>query len=215
MRGREGAWGGGAGRGGGPGGMRRNADLVLRGARCALVPYRAEHVAAYHAWMESAELRAATASERLTRAEEEAMQREWAADEGKATFIILDPARPDTPGTGRHGGAMAGDVNFFLNDRDDPRAAEVEVMVAEPASRRKGIAREALEMFLAWGRVELGLTRFVAKIGLDNAPSRALFAALGFGVKEVCEAFEEVHMELLCGEPPPAPLPYVTESYDG
>ena len=195
--------------------MRRNGDLVLRGAQCALVPYRAEHVEAYHAWMESAELREATASERLTRAEEEAMQREWAADEGKATFIILDPARPDTPGTGRHGGAMAGDVNFFLNDRDDPRAAEVEVMVAEPASRRKGIAREALEMFLAWGRVELGLTRFVAKIGLDNAPSRALFAALGFGVKEVCEAFEEVHMELLCGAPPPAPLPYVTESYDG
>lgn len=107
---------------------------------------------------------------------------------------------------------MAGDVNFFLNDLDDPRAAEVEVMVAEPASRRKGIAREALGMFLAWGRAELGLTRFVAKIGLGNAPSRALFESIGFSVKEVCEAFEEVHMELACKET--LPLSYTCRPYD-
>lgn len=194
--------------------MRRNADLVLEGARCALVPYRPEHVARYHEWMEDAALREATASERLSREEEEAMQREWAADEKKCTFIMLDRGRPDTPGTGAHGGGMAGDVNFFLNDRDDPSAAEVEVMVAEPASRRKGLAREALGMFLAWGRAELGLTRFVAKIGLGNAPSRALFESIGFSIKEVCEAFEEVHMELDCKGALPSSPPYTCRSYD-
>ena len=37
---------------------------------------------------------------------------------------------------------MVGDVNLFWNDHDDEvGTAEVEIMVAEPESRRKGIAR--------------------------------------------------------------------------
>ena len=30
----------------------------------------------------------------------------------ECTFILLDPDFPDSPGTGTHGGAMAGDVNL-------------------------------------------------------------------------------------------------------
>lgn len=54
-------------------------------------------------------------------------------------------------------------------------------MVAEPDSRRKGLALEALQLFMAYLHSRLGVSRFVAKIGADNAPSLALFQGrLGF-----------------------------------
>lgn len=37
---------------------------------------------------------------------------------------------------------MTGDVNLFLNDQDDKHCAEMEIMIAEERSRRKGIGRE-------------------------------------------------------------------------
>lgn len=46
---------------------------------------------------------------------------------------------------------MAGDVNLFFNDLDDPSVCEVEVMVAEERWRRKGLAREALLMLMRYG----------------------------------------------------------------
>lgn len=53
-------------------------------------------------------LQEATASEPLTLQQEYDMQQTWAQDDDKCTFIVLDTSRPDTPGTGRRGGAMAG-----------------------------------------------------------------------------------------------------------
>lgn len=48
--------------------------------------------------------------------------------------------------------AMAGDVNLFLNDPDDDRSvAEIEVMIAEAGSRRKGLGREAVRLMMAYG----------------------------------------------------------------
>ena len=58
----------------------------------------------------------------------------------ECTFIVLDPLKPDTPGTGELGGAMVGDVNLFILD---PGEAEVEVMIAESSARGKGIGRQA------------------------------------------------------------------------
>lgn len=48
--------------------------------------------------------------------------------------------------------AMAGDVNLFFNDADNPGVCEVEVMIAEERWRRKGLAREAVLMLMRYGK---------------------------------------------------------------
>ncbi len=47
---------------------------------------------------------------------------------------------------------MAGDVNLFFNDEDDTTNCEIEIMIAEPTYRRKGFAREALRLMMAYGK---------------------------------------------------------------
>ena len=47
---------------------------------------------------------------------------------------------------------MCGDVNLFFNDHEDRTVAEIEVMIAEHESRRKGLGREALLMFMHYGK---------------------------------------------------------------
>jgi RimJ/RimL family protein N-acetyltransferase len=220
--------------------MRLNANTTLQGAKCVLVPYREEHVNTYHCWMQDPELQQLTASEPLTLDQEFEMQRAWRDDADKLTFIVLDRrVQPDTPGTGSHGGAMAGDVNlFFIQDDEDEdeegegqegegeeerqrqrrgRIAEIEVMIAEPGSRRGGLATEALRLLMAYATRRLGVGKFVAKIGAANAPSLALFGgggeekggeeeggddderrSRGLGFVEVrrVAAFDEVHLAL-------------------
>lgn len=46
--------------------MKTNYNTTITGERCILVPYRREHVALYHTWMQDPELQEATASEPLT-----------------------------------------------------------------------------------------------------------------------------------------------------
>jgi len=73
----------------------------------------------------------------------------------ESTFIILDKELPDSPATGFHGGCMVGDVNLFWNDLDDESAVEIEIMIAEPRVRRKGLATESLRLFMAYAATEL------------------------------------------------------------
>ena len=152
----------------------------ITGPTVTLVPYRARHVPRYHGWMEDAELREATASERLSLAEEEAMQRSWQEDPDKLTFLVRANAR------GAGDGALVGDVNLFLSRHDggeesstaeDVLQGECEIMVAERSARRKGVAREAMVLMLAYAVPRLGLRRVMAKVGLGNAASLAMFAA--------------------------------------
>jgi hypothetical protein len=82
-------------------------------------------------------------------------------------------------------------VNLFLNDADDAAAAEIEVMVAVQSARRRGVAREALELLQAWAAGALHLRRFVAKVGHANAPSAALFRKLGYTLVSSSAVFEE------------------------
>ncbi|KAF9352009.1 N-acetyltransferase 9 [Mortierella sp. AD094] len=83
--------------------------------------------------MQSPELLEMTASEPLTLKEEYEMQESWRIDENK----------------------MVGDVNLFFNDHDDPHSAEIEIMIAEPDYRRKGMGLEALCMMITYGYSEI------------------------------------------------------------
>lgn len=135
--------------------------------------------------MQREELLEATASERLTEAEELENCHSWHADEQKATFILLDAS-----------GKLVGDVNLFLNDPDDAACAEIEVMVAEESARRGGVASESLRLLQTWAAGALGLRRFVAKVGLANAPSAALFRRLCYEQVSISTVFQEETLEL-------------------
>ena len=184
--------------------MRANEALRLVGERVALVPYRAEHVATYSAWMASPELLAATASERLSLEEEYENCESWRTDERKCTFILC--ALCDSSEE-----VMVGDVNLFLNDAQDTTAAEIEVMVAVESVRRGGLAREALQLLQGWASGALGLRRFVAKIGVDNAPSLALFQRLGYLHVSTSSVFQEAR----CALPANAARLRLTLTYKG
>lgn len=102
----------------------------------------------------------------------------WVQLAAECTFIVLDPDAPDTPGTGSHGGGMAGDVNLFWNDHDEPHTTEIEVMVAEQRSRRKGIAREALQLLMAYAAQQL-VSRGVGGVGCSGVPHDPCVGAKG------------------------------------
>lgn len=138
--------------------MRCNERTKLCGKKLTLVPYCKSHVVTYHGWMQNPWLLEMTASEPLSLEEEFENQRSWHVDEHKITFIVLDAMLDTTP--------MVGDVNIFLLDDDDEgeNVAEVEVMIAEAKSRRKGLATEAVMIMMYYARMTLGVSTFVAKI---------------------------------------------------
>ena len=176
---------------------------MLRGNKISLVPYLREHVEVYNGWMKSQELLEMTASEPLTLEEEYAMQASWRIDEKKCTFIILahnsemslsSLSRTETFATE---GGMIGDCNYYCNVDEEPYTAEIEIMIAETSVRRKGLAQEALKMFFVYGHQELGITKMVAKISLNNIKSLKLFQEK-FGFVEVSRSdiFQEATLEV-------------------
>ena len=128
--------------------MLLNDETILVGEKCVLVPYRKEHVAKYHEWMQDQALLHATASEPLTLDQEYEMQESWRDDPNKCTFIVLAReaidgkllqaclAKETAPGLGLGLGldadgsaavnrfvletldAMTGDVNLFLSEEE-------------------------------------------------------------------------------------------------
>ncbi|KAF9972498.1 N-acetyltransferase 9 [Actinomortierella ambigua] len=93
---------------------------------------------------------------------------------------------------------MVGDVNLFYNDHDDPQSAEIEIMIAEPSYRRKGVGLEALKMMMTFAFESLNTKRITSKISTDNASSIALFTnKLGFVQISFSEIFGEVTLETL------------------
>jgi len=108
----------------------------------------------------------------------------------------LDKSEKDTEGTGIHGGGMAGDCNLFFNDEDDQYAAEIEVMIAEPKSRGKGLSKESLLLLMSYAAAELNASKFVAKISVHNTTSLNLFQSLEYVQVGEINYFEEISMQL-------------------
>ena len=73
---------------------------------------------------------------------------------------------------------MCGDVNIFLNDPDAADAAELEVMVANPGCRGRGVGREALTLLMRYAASRLGVRLFRAKARGKGAAPRAPGARL-------------------------------------
>lgn len=66
-------------------------------------------------------------------------------------------------------------VNLFFHDYDNPKNAEIEIMVAETKYQRKGFAKEALKLMMDYGVKNLGVERYFAKIHKINEISINLF----------------------------------------
>ncbi|KAF4031161.1 Acetyltransferase (GNAT) domain [Phytophthora infestans] len=205
--------------------MKANEGVVITGQQVTLVPYEKEHVSKYHNWMKDPWLQEMTASEPLSIEEEFEMQKSWredaesasavleiiAANDGdfivimvwiECTFIVLASDDSD----GKTGASyvdenainrMAGDVNLFFNDYDDPHACEMEIMIAEEKYRRKGFAMEAVKLMMAYATSTLHVTRFICKIIETNQASIQLFEKLGYVKYNYVAAFNQVELELV------------------
>ncbi|XP_017974785.1 PREDICTED: N-acetyltransferase 9-like protein isoform X1 [Theobroma cacao] len=176
--------------------------MSLEGQKVIMVPYMEAHVPKYHVWMQDPALLQATGSEPLSLQEEYDMQLSWNQDPLKKTFIVLDKEMVE--GKFVHGGphveAMVGDVNIYMNDLDDPQLAEIEIMIAEPKSRGKGLGKESVFLMMAYAVQNFGIHVFRAKIGESNGSSLSLFRKLGFEEASYSEIFKEVTLELAVTE---------------
>nr|XP_057923062.1 N-acetyltransferase 9 [Doryrhamphus excisus]XP_057923063.1 N-acetyltransferase 9 [Doryrhamphus excisus] len=179
--------------------MKINENTLLEGHQVILVPYNIEHVPRYHEWMKSTELQQLTASEPLTLEQEYDMQRSWRDDSDKCTFIILDKRQWADPGIEEER-CMIGDVNIFLTNPLDLSLGELEIMIAEPTFRGKGMGKEVTHMMMQFGVAKLNIQRFQVKIGLDNEVSIAMFKKLEFQEVSVCQVFKEVTLEMMVDE---------------
>ncbi|KAA0725050.1 N-acetyltransferase 9 [Triplophysa tibetana] len=179
--------------------MRINEDILLEGQKVVLVPYNADHVPRYHQWMSSPDLQKLTASEPLTLEQEYDMQKSWKEDNDKCTFIVLDKQKWADPSIPEEG-CMVGDVNIFLTDPSDPTLAELEIMIAVPCYRGKGLGKEVTRMMMCYGISMLGIKKFEVKIGLDNKTSIAMFKKFHFKELTVSEVFQEVTLGVTVNE---------------
>ncbi|KAI0380765.1 GNAT domain-containing protein [Hypomontagnella monticulosa] len=172
--------------------MRSNENIAISTNKVLLVPYDAHHVPRYHEWMEDPAIREATASERLTLAEEYENQASWREAKDKLTFIICEPQQDATPehtpvsvvaSEADEPGKMVGDINLFLTPWDgdedeggdlqqgnDYVTAEVDIMIADQRHRGRGLGRAAVGTFLLYIQRNLkGLLLEYASAGTDVA----------------------------------------------
>ncbi|KAG0464323.1 hypothetical protein HPP92_020392 [Vanilla planifolia] len=170
----------------------------LEGKKAVLVPYMREHVPRYHEWMQDPALLLATGSEPLTLEQEYEMHLSWITDQRKHTFIVLDKEliQGEFVNGEPHIEAMVGDVNIYMNDPDNLHSAEIEIMIAEPKSRGKGLGEESILMMMEFAVQNYSIKTFRAKIGESNIASLNLFHKLKFKDASYSEVFKEVTLGL-------------------
>lgn len=111
-------------------------------------------------------------------------------------FLVVDKTTttPECPE-----GKIVGDINLFI-DENNSNTAEINVMIAEPSARGKGLGEEWLQPFLPsfpqmfklilffnsvrmiieHGNTHLKIVKFLAKISMSNQASIHLFKKLNF-----------------------------------
>ncbi|KAI0438540.1 acetyltransferase domain-containing protein [Xylaria telfairii] len=219
--------------------MRVNENTAIHTSKILLVPYDAHHVGRYHEWMQNETLREATASDLLSLEEEYENQQSWRTAHDKLTFIVCLPAAGTDSGVICAGDEdaplrMVGDVNLFLTPLDDDSGdgevgvngskeerdeikGEIDIMIAAPEHRRKGLGEAAVRAFLRYltenhnsvmeeylqaaGMKAARIKRLVAKIHATNAGSIRLFGNLRFRRDGDPDYFGEISM--LADFPPP------------
>jgi RimJ/RimL family protein N-acetyltransferase len=128
-------------------------------------------------WMKDPFILEMTASEPLSLEEEFEMQQSWAEDPKKATFIVtrLLPKSGTSTEENTDDAELIGDVNLFFNDYDDPKSAEIDIMIAGRDSRGQGFGREAVLLMFHYALTRLDVSRFFCKINETNEASLKLF----------------------------------------
>lgn len=116
-------------------------------SKVLLVPYDAHHVPQYHQWMEDAAIREATASERLTLAEEYENQVSWRAASDKLTFIICEPLPQDSGPHSSNGDQQQQQQQLDQHRRVDPNPARG-VLLAGAADEPRRMVGD-VNLFLA------------------------------------------------------------------
>lgn len=62
--------------------------------------------------------------------------------------------------------AMVGDVNLFFNDSKDASTAEIDIMIAEPGCRGRGLGTEAVTLMMQYG-MRAGGVCMCGRVGVD------------------------------------------------
>ena len=87
---------------------------------------------------------------------------------------------------------MIGDINIFINDE---REGEINIMIAEPSYRNRGIAKEVITYIIRFSQIVAKLSKLIAKIHQSNVHSQKLFLDKGFSEFSRIPEFEEIHYQ--------------------
>ena len=95
--------------------------------------------------------------------------RSWLEDPTKYTFIIF-----------AKDGKMIGDINLFFSEWIEKNEAEINIMIAVPEYRGKGLARQAMDAIEKFAKGVYKKDTIIAKIKDDNEASINFFTKIGY-----------------------------------